>query len=67
MPVAWVISAFLPDAMKTVSSELTEDAVALIRSEAVRWRENPPPTGFSVRRGGASRYRMIRLSHRRTP
>ena len=46
VPVAWVIRAFLPRAMKTVSSKLTDDEVALIRKQAVRWRDDPPPRGF---------------------
>jgi hypothetical protein len=34
--------------MKTISSELTDDEVAFLRSEAVRWQDDPPTSGFTV-------------------
>jgi hypothetical protein len=48
VPAPWIIAAFLPGAMKTTSSELTDDEVAFLRSEAVRWQDDPPTSGFTV-------------------
>jgi hypothetical protein len=35
--------------MKMLSSELTDDEIAVIRSKATRWRDDPSHTGFVVR------------------
>jgi hypothetical protein len=50
VPVPWVIVAFLyAGAMKTKSSQLTDDEEELIRSEAARWGDDGPPSGGFVR------------------
>jgi hypothetical protein len=50
VPVRWVILTFLhAGAMKTNSSQLTDDEETLIRSESARWGDDGPPSEGFVR------------------